>query len=149
MIRDLRMEDVERCLELGRAMHQESSFRDNDWDESKLWALVHQYDADKQHWCMLVSEVGDEIVGMFVGFAANHYFGNDLISSDLLLYVTPEKRGGTHGVKLIRAYEKWARSVGVREIQLGVSTGITTERTGQLYQALGFTDKSFIFKKRI
>lgn len=77
-----------------------------------------------------------------IGFGAfvTHptFFSDERIASDLMTYVHPLYRGSRAFFRLTKAYEKWAVSEGVREINLTVSTGIETERTSSLYSRLGY-----------
>jgi len=66
------------------------------------------------------------------------WFGNAETASDLIVYIDPKYRGGRGFIKLIKAYEEWARSRGAVELVLSVSTGINTQKTGQLYERLGY-----------
>lgn len=56
---------------------------------------------------------------------------------DLLTYVVPEHRGGL-GIRLIKAYIERAKLLDIDDIHIGVSTGLEPERTGKLYERLGF-----------
>ncbi len=148
-IRKMREEDVSTCIELGRLMHDESFYRDNDYDERKLWAMWDQSVQNPHQFCMRVAEKDEEVFGLFVGYRYEHFFGYDICSSDLLLYIKPEYRGGTAAPRLIKAYEKWARESDVTEIQIGVSTGVREERTARLFERLGFGDRAIYYRKRI
>lgn len=148
-IREMEAEDVHACIKLGELMHHESVYRHNDWDEKKLWALWNQHVQDPGVFCLLVAENEGEIIGAFVGFKFPHFFGNDICSSDLILFVKEEHRGGTAAPRLIKAYEKWARENGVKEIQIGVSTGVHPERTAKLFEKLGFGDRAIYYRKRV
>lgn len=148
-IRQMREEDVPLCIEMGQMMHDESFYRENDYDERKLWALWNQHVQNPHQFCFLVAEKDEEVIGMFVAYRYEHFFGYDICSSDLLLFVKPEHRGGTAAPRLIKAYDKWARECGVTEMQIGVSTGVREERTARLFEKLGFGDRAIYYRKRI
>jgi GNAT superfamily N-acetyltransferase len=148
MIREMTKADMPTCIKLGRQMHDESFYRENDYDEEKLWALWDLHVADPLQFCMKVAEKDGDVIGLFVGYRYEHFFGYDICSSDLLLYVTPEHRGSSTAVRLIKAYEQWARDSSVTEIQIGVSTGVREERTARLFEKLGFGDRAIYYRKR-
>lgn len=148
-IREMTQGDVQYALGLGVDMHQESWFRDFDFDVNKALSIWDRKVAQPDRWCLFVAEENDKIIGVFAGFANEHFFGNDLVSGDLILYVDPEHRGGTAAPRLIQAYEKWARSIGVKEIHIGVSTGVNVERTARLFEKLGFGNRAYLFRKRV
>lgn len=70
-----------------------------------------------------------------------------LIALPFILYVDPDYRKGSYGLKLIRQYEEWAESMGADEIQLSVASGIHPEKTGRLYQKLGYTCYGQAYKR--
>lgn len=148
IIREMTTEDVKHCIDLGREMHSESVYRNLDFNEDKLWAIWEQHVQHPNMYCMRVADQDGEIIGAFVGLRFEHFFGHDLCSSDLILYVTPEHRGGTAAPRLVKEYERWATSMGVKEIQIGVSTGVTVDRTAALFQKLGFGDEARYYRKR-
>lgn len=149
IIREMTDDDVRQCIALGREMHRESVYRYLDFSEDKLWAIWEQHKAHPTMYCMRVAEKEGEIIGAFVGLRFEHFFGHDVCSSDLILYVTPEHRGGTAAPRLVKEYEKWAIANGVKEIQIGVSTGVTVDRTAVLFQKLGFGEEARYYRKRI
>lgn len=68
---------------------------------------------------------------------------------DLLVWVAPEWRGSSLGVRLIRAIEAWALEHAVDDLYLSQSTGIEVERTAAFYERLGYTLSGFISHKRM
>jgi GNAT superfamily N-acetyltransferase len=147
MIRPMTAQDIPALLVLGAAMHGESRYANLDFDPQKLRLLGETMLGDPDSWLALVAERDSEIIGFCIGYVAPHFFGNDLTSGDLAIYVVPEHRGGTIGARLVKLYTGWCEARGVQEPLLGVSAGITPERTGRLYERLGYTDQYIIYKK--
>lgn len=141
--------DWQEVLRLARLMHAESYFRDFDFMPSKVYGVFEQARSNPM-WFGLVAggSCGSSLAGFFCAAATPHYFGNDLYACDLVLYVDPEHRGSIFPVRMIRAYEIWARSIGCREAILGVSTEINTKRTGAFYERLGY-DRNFPVYRKI
>jgi GNAT superfamily N-acetyltransferase len=140
-------QDIPALLVLGAAMHKESRYAKLDFDPEKLRGLGETILGDPDSWLAVVAERDSEIIGFCIGYVAPHFFGNDLTSGDLAIYVVPEHRGGTIGARLVKLYTGWCEAKGVKEPLLGVSAGITPERTGRLYERLGYTEKYIIYKK--
>jgi GNAT superfamily N-acetyltransferase len=138
--------------ELGRRM----------WAESK-YAAVGEYDAEACMdfgWFLLNNDIGffvvakasedTEPVGMFLGQLVPYFFApSKLQATDNVVYVAPEHRGSTAFLRMLRAFERWAEDKGVFELVVGVSTRVNAERTGALYQKMGYTHIGGIFNKRI
>tara|TARA_R110002124_G_scaffold233794_1_gene399131 strand:- start:42 stop:488 length:447 start_codon:yes stop_codon:yes gene_type:complete len=142
-------QDIPVLLVLGAEMHKESRYANLDFDPQKLWELGETMLGNPDSWLALVAERDGDIIGFCCGYVAPHFFGNELTSGDLAIYVVPRHRGGTIGARLVKKYTAWCEAQGVREPLLGVSAGITPDRTGQLYERLGYTEKYTIYKKPI
>jgi len=147
IVREMRPEDVGVCTVLGMQLHQEGYFSDLDFDKNKMFSVWQQIEQDNFCGFVAVDKNGD-IAGLFVGLVCEHWFGKDLLASDLTLYVTPFYRGTSAAMRLLKAYEKWAKAKGAKVISLGVSTGITAERTGKFYERMGFNDVGKFYRRR-
>jgi GNAT superfamily N-acetyltransferase len=90
-------------------------------------------------------------VAVFMGYKYEHpFFKGDTLASDLLMYVSPEHRGGMIAPRLVKRYIKWATDLGVRYIQLGQSTGIgSMERVAKFYEGMGFKTVGFNTLKEV
>jgi len=141
------VQDIPVLIVLGAEMHKESRYAELDFDPEKLRRLGTNMLDQPDEWLCLVAERNSEVIGFCVGYVAPHFFGNELTSGDLAIYVTPEHRKGMVGVRLIKSYDAWCSDKGVSEPLLGVSAGITPDRIGRLYERLGYTEKYTIYKK--
>lgn len=128
--------DVPKLFEMGAAMHAESRYRRFSLNQRKSEAFFSSIIEDRR---FIVLVDGDPVHAMFIGMISTFWWGDDTESSDLLVYVTPERRGGISAARLIRGYVDIAESLGVADIKIGVSSGIDTERTLQFFERLGFT----------
>lgn len=130
------------------AMHAESpEYRDNHFSHDKMEDLLDRCVEYPQLLCLL-SVQGDEITGMFIGSLSEFFFGDDLITSDLLCYVKPEYRGSRDGYQLLKGYMEWSAEIGANVTKLGITTGITEEKTAKLYKKLGFEYSGSVYKLR-
>lgn len=134
MIREATRNDLPSILAWGEMMHQESRFREDRFDEEKVQRLALEL-MEKQGGILLIGKSG-----MFAGAVRPRWYGPDLYATDLAIYVEPVARGGTEGMRLIRAFIMKARSLGVadRNIEIGNSTGVEIERTEKFFSKLGF-----------
>jgi len=71
------------------------------------------------------------------------------IAMDQIVYVLPEYRGTSHGIKLIRHYEQWAEDKGAVEIRLSIASGVHEHRTGKLYQKIGYSHLGSQYRRKI
>lgn len=120
---------------MGRAMHGESRFARYAFNPQKYAAFLRRLIPQG---LSFAAEKEGEIVGAFIGGLAEHPAVDAYFSYDWLTYVRPKHRGYL-GWLLVKRYIHLAQAMGVEDIHIGVSAGIATERTEQMYSALGFT----------
>jgi GNAT superfamily N-acetyltransferase len=126
-----------QAIEMGRAMHAESQYRDQPFDRDKVIATVARAIEDPG-WLFRFAVDDDRLVGFFLGLLDTHWFNNELVAIDRALYVAPDRRGFVAGKKLIAEYLDWARAKGCRQVFLTQSTGVEPERTQRFYEHNGF-----------
>lgn len=146
----LQNDDVEEVLMLARIMHQESqTYRQFPFDDAVFrgW-LIAAVNEPKRFFCG-VAEQDNEIVGAMLGVSMNMLFSSSKMASELGLFVRPAYRGGRAGLKLVRAFEEWARNNGCSLITVGVSAGITDERAVKFYEKLGFEKHGVALRREI
>jgi len=144
-VRPMTYKDIPTLITLGADMHKESRYSHLDFQPTKLMELGEMILSNPDTYFTLVYDDG-EIKGFVIGYIYPHFFGNDLTSGDLAVYVLPEHRKGRVGIKLIVAYAEHCKKLGVKEPVLGVSAGVLSEKVGKLYERLGFTDKFQVYR---
>jgi len=149
MIRPVEYEDLEDCVNLGYLMHQESHYRFLDYSPTKIANLIERSKTNPDSICVFVAEKNGEIIGFFVGLKTEYWFGSDSMTCDLALYVKSDYRGCSAAPRMLKAYETWAEGLDVKEINVGTSTDINSERTIGLYKKLGYSTASYGFRKRV
>lgn len=128
--------DVPRLVEIGAVMHAESRFNRFALNLKKGEQFFHAV-IDNQNSIFLVD--GTPIHAMFIGYVQPFWWGDELESFDLLLFVLPEKRGkGYSAARLVSGYLQIAESMGVSDIKIGVSTEVEAERTCKFFERMGF-----------
>lgn len=146
--------DTETLIVMGRAMHDESPrYRAKGFNPDKLRALAAHLNgahlADNPNAAIFVAETGGELVGMFVAVAAERWFCDERFVTDLAVYVKPEHRGSTAFVRLVTAFEAWAREHGIWDLTPGVSTEINPRQTVCAYERLGYTLSGYTMTKTL
>lgn len=136
MIRAAELSDIAGLLPIAAAMHAESRFRGLDFQGEKMRALFEHL-VQSENGCLLVVEHAGALHGVLAGGLAQDFFGETVAAFEYGVYVDPARRGSMDGVRLVKAYLAWARERGAVYINMGVTTGVTTDRTGALYEKLG------------
>ena len=127
-------------------MHQESHFKTLDFDPDKLKQLLMAFCHDQ---FVYIAIYNNQIIGVFIGFITEYYFGKDLYASDLTYYVDRTKRGSVAAVKLFREFEIWAIKKGAKRLNTATSTGINPERTKKFYERMGYTVTGHTYNKEV
>ncbi len=145
-IRPLERRDIEYCIPLAQAMQEESP------RYSRYKFSVEKARMMFEHFARIggafVAEDDGVLVGMAGSIVAEPVFSTDRYVVDIGVYVDPDWRGGTIFLRLVRAIEAWAREQpGVLDDLFGVSTGVRSAETVQLYEKLGYTVTSYCLIK--
>lgn len=148
-IRPIKPDDVPGVIDLGYQMHQESVYRHFNYDPNKCGRLIYNFMTNPDTRFAYVGTSNDALNSVFLGSIDEHYFGTDLIASDTLWYVSPQSRGSRVGLQLLRAFEKWAKNANAAEIYVGVSSGLSADKTGTMLQKLGYDVVGGNYKQRV
>jgi GNAT superfamily N-acetyltransferase len=146
MIRPATEADLPRLIELGEAMHAESRFRDVAFNREKVERLLGNLMLGAG--CVMVAERDGEIIGGFAGGLTAYYFSDDLMATDLALFVSSDRRGGIAAVALVRSFIEWAHERGAREVLLGTNFG-NDSPANELYARIGLKQVGNLFSSGV
>lgn len=136
-IRQANIDDIDELVALGFRMKQESPrYRDKGYSGMKVRELLQALLASPDGIVLVATDGG--IIGMVWAMVTTEFFSLDRKAVEFVVYVAPEHRGGTTGVRLVRAFEDAAAIRGAQYIVLGISTGINADRTERLYERMGY-----------
>lgn len=137
MVRNMLAKDIDTVAAMYQELHVTSAYSKLRWNQRKALNFLQVCVANPDIFAV-VTETKGRITGFMLAMVQEHWLADGAMASDLTLYVEPGKRGGIAAVRLIKAYKCWAESKKVVYTNLGVSTGIEIERTGALYEKMGF-----------
>jgi len=143
MIRRATHDDWLRFERLGLKLHGMSVFKDIPVDKN---VLFKQYMTAMQHaqMRMWVAEKGEELTGFLLGCAQEFWWCRDRYATDLAFYCEDPRDARP----LLRAFEAWAWQVPrVKNVTLGVSSGMNMDRIGKLYGHLGYAQVGGLYVK--
>lgn len=148
-IRSARSEDAATILEMGERLHQEGAYRFLPFDREKVRRWIEGYLTLHERRCLFVAERSGVLAGMLGGYLDDYFFCDELVAHDAFVFVERERRGSVAAVRLIRAFREWATARHARELCLGISSGVNTERVGRFYERMGLTRVGAIYKQRL
>ena len=140
--------DVAPIVQLGAEMHAESAFQDLEYCTEKVTRWLQRYINNPQSKFCLCAYQEDALIGMIIGDITPYFFGNETIATNQVWYVHKERRGTLVGVKLLKAFNSWAKENGVSEICIGISTALYLDRTHKLLSRMGFAHVGGTFKAK-
>lgn len=136
MIREATLEDLDALVIMGQEFHDSTPYE---------WELAHNPAQYLDIGALLISNPsgvllvrdlgGGELVGMLGGSIFDHPLSGERTAGELFWYSPPKYRGVT-GVRLLKAFEAWARERGAAYIQM--VQPVWANRVGELYAALGY-----------
>ncbi|WP_421476734.1 GNAT family N-acetyltransferase [Agrobacterium tumefaciens] len=132
-------EDRDRVVALLRESHEAAGFT---FPFQAAYAdQLFQQHMISQKACILVA--GNPAQGVLMAVAYEHPFGAGRIAKETVWFVTPEARG-RGAIKMLDAYEVWARSVGC--VSVGMAS-LTTNDVSSLYERRGYSAVETHFMK--
>ena len=145
-IRMATLEDLDVLMDIGESMHKESPrFSRMSYSPAKvLQMFIDLINAD----CglIVVAEQDDKIIGGIAAIVSQHWFSQDLMASDIALFIVPEHRGGITAVRLVKHYVAWAKEQGAVITQMGISTGVHADETAAMFKAIGLKQFGYLFE---
>tara|TARA_R110000851_G_scaffold235523_4_gene388089 strand:+ start:2534 stop:2995 length:462 start_codon:yes stop_codon:yes gene_type:complete len=128
------------------------------WAESELF-IKHPLELDKLK-NLAISAISmpnvqcfvarkNEVVGLWVGVLTPLWYSSDLVVQDMVFYVDKEHRGGSVALRLIKAAEGWAKSQGVTENHVGLSSGVDTDNVVCFFEKMGYSHGAILMTKEM
>ena len=137
--------DVPYLIMLADVMLAESSFSSVPFDPEAFALTVIRLLDDRQF--VTLAEKGGQIVGAMLGVAIPFAFSHAMMAQDVALFVHPGARGRLVSVRLVRAFEGWAKERDCLQIRPAVSSGC--EAACRLYGLLGYRPVGVSFMKEV
>ncbi len=143
-IRPARTEDIPELVEFGRQMHAITRFRSQPYNASKLAFNFHELITKGQgKYAFFMASSGasgqePRLVGALIGVMEQQIFTDGWTASVMHIDVIPEARMGGWGVRLLRAFELWAKNRNALEISFGVNSEDNMQRIGQFATKMGY-----------
>lgn len=139
MIRRAESKDFDAIMALGRELHEKIGGLPEIDDRGCRMLLAGSL-AHKRR-LILVSERNGVITGFMFCMVEELFYSKAKYASDVILYAND----GFSGALMVRRFMRWAKTMSVAQIQLGVSSGLNVDRLERLYQKLGLAKAGALF----
>lgn len=144
-IRPATPDDVFDILILAKEFSKEAP-QSHKWSKTKTEAFLFSA-LQSDTMTILVLEVNGDIVGAIVAVVTEMYMSHTTIASELAWFVSKEYRGKPSSLKLVFAYEDWAKSKYAQVIGMGDIEGIANLE--KLYTRMGYKKSESVYMKEL
>lgn len=143
MIREARLSDIPRLVEMGgrfiRASSYSGRFADNAKARRDLMTRLIEHDDG----ALFVAEKDGAVVGMIGICAYQHPWSGERIGGEVFWWVEPTARGC--GMKLLHRAEQWAGDAGCVRFQMIAPS----QKVARAYQRLGYAKLEECYQRDI
>lgn len=144
MIREATIDDIPKLVEMGRALHDETTYKHVEYSPERVAETCRLMIANG---FLVVAEKEGEVIGVMMGDVYIPWYTTERMGIDYTLYIMPEHRNGLIAVKMIKRFEQWCISMGAKQIRPGIGTGDPSAI--KLYKALGYKSVGEWFLKDV
>lgn len=126
-------------LRLGLQMHEEGAYSSVEFDvEMTAHCILQMVVNNPDGFGLIAYDHEENPVAMLAGGCSNYFFSRKKKTYDHVWFVVPEHRGKKTAVVLLKKFLAWSKDRGASEVFMGVTTNIAPEKTGRLFEKLGF-----------
>lgn len=147
MIRLATIDDLEQCLALGREYHR-VGFQDRPYLDDKVRVFLTAIITQPEHILYVYWRDG-KIAGGIAGSLGEEWYNNELVAYEQAFFICPSVRHGLIALRLMTAFQAWAKEMGATEMRMGITTTGNTAGITRLYHAFGLVSTGPQFTKRI
>jgi GNAT superfamily N-acetyltransferase len=150
-IRLATIDDLPDLVEGGSRMHALTRFKSIPFSAQKTaqsFAALIRHKSGK--YLFLVAENSEgKVVVCLIGVIEQPIFAEVFAATVMYIVVLPESRMGGYAVRLIRAFELWAKNRNAVDIQIGSNSGVAMDKAAELLGKLRYEKVGENFVKGI
>ncbi len=148
-IRAATLEDINEVHLICREFQAISPYSSHMISDEKFYEFLEFYLTPKpEEHMVLVYETEGDIQGILAGImtVGSHFFSESRVATELVWFVREEHRRGMAPIRLLRAYEAWAKLMGASKVSLTAVDNKHREMLTQMYKKLGYksTEETFV-----
>lgn len=148
MIRQLDPSEISLTREIAFSFFEESQLPgelDFSYWENRWKSLISELDMG----VIFVYESGDKIKGILGGVCVRCTMTADLEAIEAFWYVYPELRGKPGSIKLLKAFEDWARGRGAARIKMMHLSHLNPISMREIYLRMGYSALEVAYSKNL
>lgn len=144
-IRTATPDDVFDILILAKEFSKEAP-KSHKWNKDKTEQFILSA-LQNTNMTIFVIDVGGEIEGALVGLLSELYMSHTVQATELAWFVSKNYRGKPASIRLMKAFEKWAKERGADQVGMGDIEGISSLEN--LYNRLGYERAETVYLKEL
>ncbi|HEY9105958.1 MAG TPA: GNAT family N-acetyltransferase [Roseateles sp.] len=140
-IRFATMSDLPGLIEGASRMHALTRFKNHPFNAQKVANAFADLIRDPSgKYVFFVATSADESpIGALIGVVEQQIFSDAYTASIMHFDVLPEARMGGYAVRLLKAFEQWARNRCVVEVCFGINSDADIESVGRFAEKMGYS----------
>lgn len=146
-VRDAGAADLDALIALGSRMRSESVEPFPPIEPERVQKQLDMAVAMPDVFLVALAEDDGLPIGMVTAVAGDYAFSSQLRAVSDLLFVLPERRGLVAAKWLVRRFLDWSDDLGAETDIIGVSTGVSPERTGRFLELMGFRPMGMTYRR--
>jgi len=135
-VREATQEDLFELLLLGYEFTKEGPDHLKPFEKDVV-ETVFANAIDDENYLVLVLDVNGSIEGMLLGVLTSPWMLSKPFAVELAWFVRKASRDGRSAIKMVKAYEAWAKSKGIKKVCMSDLTEL--QGLGKLYKRLGYS----------
>ncbi len=147
IIREFKRQDLQDCIDMGRASHKESQYH-LPYDPDRVKNLYLNSINNPMYKVFLAFEA-DELVGGTAVQVGQYNYSYQHFVQDIVTYVYPKHRGTSAGIKLYKAVYEWAKQIGASEVRLDFQFSDNVDQMTNFYKRLGYEPNGHRYSKKV
>lgn len=148
-VRDATLSDLDSLIALGARMLAESVERFPPIEPEQVQKKLDMAQSMPEVFLVALAENKGLPIGMVTAVAGDYAFSTRRRAVSDLLFVLPERRGMIAAKMLVARFLDWSVEVGAETAIIGVSTGVSPERTGHFLELLGFDPLGMMYRRNL
>jgi len=139
-IRFATMTDLPGLIEGASRMHALTRFKNQPFNAQKVANAFADLirDTSGKYAFFVATSTDESPAGALIGVIEQQIFTDAYTASIMHFDVLPEARMGGYGVRLLRAFERWAANRQAIEICFGVNSDVETNLVGRFAHKMGY-----------
>lgn len=145
-VREATESDLFDVLVLAREFSREAPDM-HTWNKDKVEAQLKNALVNPDYVLLVVEEDNGDLSGGLLGLVTEMYLNTTKLAVEMAWFMSKEYRGGKQALKLLDAFEQWAKSVEADYLVMADIKGI--QDLSKLYERKGFKETEASYARRI